>query len=135
MALIGREGVRISAPWLQVTQAVVPVGSEDPDHGGTIVLGENREMKHDKPPEIYTITAPVLLGGDSSVRRVISALTAQGYQIAEHKEREWLLELVNTSAPEEVGDSDAVSVARPAVYQMFDRLQAWIDRRKQRRGG
>jgi hypothetical protein len=136
MALIGQEAVRITSPWVQVSQAVTTAADfSHYDHGGMIVTGENREMKTEERPELYRIATPATSGGTTTVARVLSAFLAQGYEIAEHEGHVWLLQLVDASATEDVGDSHDVSVHPPASEQLFDRFQSWIDRRKQRRGG
>jgi hypothetical protein len=135
MAIVGSRSrhVRITAPWVQVTAQVVPVGSVDPDLGGSILAGEDRDsVKKGRTREIYLIAGKVFPSGPSATKRVVTALEAQGYRIVEHEKRTWLFELVDPSAPEDAGDSEAIEVAPPAVSKFFDWLQRKIDERKQR---
>jgi hypothetical protein len=130
MAVIGRQQVRVTAKWVKVIRAANPTGGVVADMGGTLLAGEDREgVQHDRAREIYDIAAQALPSGHSAVTRVLSALQAQGYQVAEHSDdRVWLLELVDPSAPEDIGESDAVSVTQPVVAKFSDWLQTRIER-------
>jgi hypothetical protein len=136
MAVIGKQRLRITAPWVKVTLAAGGVGSSNLDPaGGSILAGETRDVVlKGKAPEIYVFSGhPYSRAGPSTTKRVVSALEGQGYRVVEHKENMWLLELADPSAPEDAGESSPVSISRPGVLQFFDWLQKKIDKRKERR--
>jgi hypothetical protein len=134
MAVIGRQRVRIDAPWVKVVARVTEVGSMDHFNSGNLITQQSRDPRAGEPYGLYPLSGPRYPSrGPSASKRVVSSLTAQGYQVVEHKEYEWLLELVDPSAPEDIGETDIVSVESPSPSRLLQWLQRKADQKAERR--
>jgi hypothetical protein len=142
MAVIGKEAIRITEPWILVTQLPKPVGSLQSGSSGNLVAGTNRDRVFDgrgpirpDPDErmvVYLLAMRFTTEGHVA-RRVVDALTAQGYRIERQTDHQWCLALDNPEAPEDSGESAVVDVSTPPVSKLFAKLQSWADAKRARR--